>query len=415
MRRPSVRPAVPGRGAASGSRPLPLARSPGLVLVSLSLLSLPFLSTSCRVVQEARERSPETRGEDLLICGDYEGAMTAFQRMAESTQSPAERGKAQLGIGRACIKLGSYRKGLDALYSARRLCEMGPLRQTCERLIGEASFANRDYAVARPYLERSLVTAAGEERSILLVELHVCAARTSDSRAADRYLAEAQKPLCAVAREILRDHLEPALHPAGPLPPSLASRSAGPPPASAAAPEPAEPAEPRGGPVKVIPRGWWNPRPVKANVDPMGKISCLTIHHTGGPTFWGRSAEEAADEIRKIQRVHQNENRWADIGYHYIIDRMGRVWQGRPLSLQGAHAHGDANRGNIGVVVLGNYLRQEITAEQLRSLRSLVGKLCATYQIPSSQIYTHAEIRQGYTDCPGPAITRVVEQIRRRL
>ncbi len=37
------------------------------------------------------------------------------------------------------------------------------------------------------------------------------------------------------------------------------------------------------------------------------------------------AAAESANEIRKIQRVHQSEKRWADIGYHYIIDRVKQV------------------------------------------------------------------------------------------
>jgi hypothetical protein len=42
-----------------------------------------------------------------------------------------------------------------------------------------------------------------------------------------------------------------------------------------------------------------------------------------------------------------------DIGYHYIVDRSGAIWQGRRIRYQGAHARGSANNGNIGIVLLG--------------------------------------------------------------
>ncbi len=346
----------------------------------------------------------EARAEDLLQCNDFDAALAAFRSIATTAERPEERARAYLGIARVHLQMDSPRKALDALYTARRMSDIGPHREMADRLFGQAAFANQDYSVARPYLERSLGLAAGPERSRILAQLHICARRGLDNQAADRYLAQIPRPLGAEVEEIIRGHIE--------LPPRSTGLSkplvVRPPPAPSATQSPALP-------MQVIPRQIWGARPVRVNVDQMGRIGTLTVHHSGGTSFWGRSATEAADEIRKIQRIHQNENRWADIGYHYIVDRMGRVWEGRPLNYQGAHAHGRANRGNIGIVLLGNFVNQDLNDSQAKALRLLVARLCRAYGIPAQRIFTHGEIRGGQTECPGPAVSRLVREIRQSL
>jgi hypothetical protein len=353
-------------------------------------------------------RDLEARAEDLLQLGDANGAINAYRKLLESAGAPEVKARAQIGIARGFLKLGNPRKSLDALYAARTLSDIGPLKETIDRVFGEASFLNGDYGIARNYLERSLSTASGSERAVVLAKLYVCAKKTCDVKAADRYLADIPRPLPAEAVAVIRRSQEPE-GPARPMAPRpQVTRPTQAPPV----PETETP----GGPKQVIPRGGWGASPViLGRIDPMGKISRITIHHTGGPTFWGHSAADTAYEIRKIQRVHQSENRWADIGYHFIIDRVGRVWQGRPLVYQGAHAHGTANRGNIGIVVLGNYMQQDMSPAQIRTLRNLVLQLSEEYGIPPSRIYTHGEIRHGLTDCPGPAVARVVQSLRRNM
>jgi hypothetical protein len=147
----------------------------------------------------------------------------------------------------------------------------------------------------------------------------------------------------------------------------------------------------------------------------MERIDKITIHHTGGDPSWDTSPGDVASIIRKIQRYHQGELRWADIGYHYVIDRNGSIWQGRPLRYQGAHAQGDKNRGNIGIVLLGNFYRQTLSQAQRESLVAFVTKLSDHFGILPSRIYTHQEILQGKTACPGPALSRYVGEIREEL
>jgi hypothetical protein len=165
----------------------------------------------------------------------------------------------------------------------------------------------------------------------------------------------------------------------------------------------------------IWPRSEWYARPVKSNISPMTRITRITVHHTGDASNEMRR-EECAARIRAYQKVHQEPPRdWADIGYHYLMDRAGRIWEGRPIRYQGAHA-GNAvlNRGNVGISLLGNYNEQELTGSQKENLANFLTMLCTRYGIsPSGGIVTHTEIRPGYTECPGRNLQRFVEEFRR--
>jgi hypothetical protein len=82
-----------------------------------------------------------------------------------------------------------------------------------------------------------------------------------------------------------------------------------------------------------------------------------------------------------------------------MIDPEGRVFQGRDLVWQGAHAKGDNNIQNIGICVLGNFDEEQPTPAALESLRKLLDNLRHTYHIPRSEVHKHADFRN--TDCPG--------------
>src|SRR5690606_5674904 len=100
------------------------------------------------------------------------------------------------------------------------------------------------------------------------------------------------------------------------------------------------PAPPREAPgvLAVRPRSDWRAaEPLRREMRPMGDVRRITVHHSA--TLVRSTTEGAAvGAIRGIQRHHQQHNGWGDIGYHFLIDPAGRVWTGRGLEWQGAHA-----------------------------------------------------------------------------
>ncbi|MBK8978139.1 MAG: N-acetylmuramoyl-L-alanine amidase [Planctomycetes bacterium] len=173
----------------------------------------------------------------------------------------------------------------------------------------------------------------------------------------------------------------------------------------------------RGVPVRPIPREAWRAAPARGSgMEPMGAIERITIHHSG-TVFRAGSRAASIAAIRAIQRDHQDERHWADIAYHYLIDPDGRVWTGRDLRWQGAHA-GDPerNRHNVGICLLGNFVpngQGRPPAVQLAALRGLVVSLAARHDIAPDQILTHRELKT--TECPGPFIQSEIAALRRSL
>ena len=186
-------------------------------------------------------------------------------------------------------------------------------------------------------------------------------------------------------------------------------------------PEPvAAPAEaPHGAPsaVKILARSAWDAKAAdRSNLEPMVRPSRLTIHHSA---MYFRDTRPASckAQLQMIQREHMGNRGYGDIGYHYLIDPSGRVWEGREMRWQGAHASGDNNIANIGVCLLGNFMRgrsgQGPTPAQVTSMQQLVVSLMARYRFGADAIHCHSDFKA--TECPGPLLESVVTQLARDL
>lgn len=120
------------------------------------------------------------------------------------------------------------------------------------------------------------------------------------------------------------------------------------------------------------------------------------VHHTVTTNSYG----DAAAQIRSIYYYHSVTRRWGDIGYSYLVDKWGNVWQGRAGNENsiGAHASG-WNTGTIGVSTLGDFSSARPTASMIDSVAKLVAaKLGARgIQPMGADSFTHEELdRSGH-------------------
>ncbi|MCA9003560.1 MAG: N-acetylmuramoyl-L-alanine amidase, partial [Planctomycetes bacterium] len=109
-------------------------------------------------------------------------------------------------------------------------------------------------------------------------------------------------------------------------------------------------AQPASSPVAALPsnvlgRDAWGAR--KANRSNLTRATdpwrYITIHHSAlekSIQSVGTSAG-AKSALRKMQAYHMDSRKWGDLGYHFLIDPQGQVYQGRSLYWQGAHAGHD--------------------------------------------------------------------------
>jgi hypothetical protein len=80
------------------------------------------------------------------------------------------------------------------------------------------------------------------------------------------------------------------------------------------------------------------------------------IHHTDSPNGYSRSQVPAM--IRSMYAYHVRSNGWCDIGYNFLVDRFGRIWEGRYGGISkpviGAHT-GGFNYDSFGASLIGNF------------------------------------------------------------
>ncbi len=159
-----------------------------------------------------------------------------------------------------------------------------------------------------------------------------------------------------------------------------------------------QPVVPIGG---LVPRSAWSATRADAgNMRPSSSNwNWITVHHSVFAPATDKLSD-SLDVVRRIQRAHINNENYADIGYHFLIDRKGRVIEGRRLKWQGAHA-GDSkkNRGNAGICLLGNFETEHPTSAALASLDKLVLELQRTLRTPRRNVRPHRAWKE--TDCPG--------------
>ncbi|MBX2852930.1 MAG: peptidoglycan recognition protein family protein [Phycisphaeraceae bacterium] len=157
---------------------------------------------------------------------------------------------------------------------------------------------------------------------------------------------------------------------------------------------------------------WTRTGPVKSKVNAMSGISKVTIHHEGWTAVNFTSQSATAERLEKIRKYHVGENRWGDIGYHYIVDRAGRVWEGRPIQYQGAHVSQN-NEHNVGILVLGNFDKQSPSSAQLKSMYHTVAVLTKQHKIKTKLVRSHKEI--STTACPGKNLQAQMNALRRHV
>jgi hypothetical protein len=116
-----------------------------------------------------------------------------------------------------------------------------------------------------------------------------------------------------------------------------------------------------------------------------GAIKAGFVHHTAGTN--GYSEAEVPKIIRAIYAFHVKGNGWSDIGYNYLVDRFGRLWEGRyggiTKNVLGAHT-GGFNTDTFAVSAIGNYEKAAAPPVMVDSIaRLLAWKLSLAYDDPN--------------------------------
>lgn len=136
----------------------------------------------------------------------------------------------------------------------------------------------------------------------------------------------------------------------------------------------------------------------------------IVIHHTDAPP----GPNGPAGDLRAIWSFHTFTRGWGDIGYNYVIDTSGNVYEGRAggdLSA-GAHTH-NFNAGALGISLIGSYQYATPPAPMLRTLQALIIRLANRYGIDTRAVVSQRGLPfralAGHRDfnlttCPGDQV-----------
>ncbi|MGM7667184.1 S-layer homology domain-containing protein [Microbacterium sp. A93] len=134
----------------------------------------------------------------------------------------------------------------------------------------------------------------------------------------------------------------------------------------------------------IITRAQWGANESVVNDwgTPSKDLKAMYVHHTAGSNNY--SASGAYAQIRGIFTYHAVNLRWGDIGYQFLVDKYGKIYQGRRGSIDapvvGAQA-GGFNTDTIGVSAMGNYDVASAPAAMVRAIERVLAWQADRYDV----------------------------------
>lgn len=149
------------------------------------------------------------------------------------------------------------------------------------------------------------------------------------------------------------------------------------------APAPRARAAQSGGPA-IVPRANWGGDQVPPRTYPSyGIVEAAFVHHT--VTAVDYAPEDSPGIVLGIAKYHRDSNGWNDIGYNFLVDRYGVIFEGRAggveAAVSGAQAQG-WNSVSTGIACLGTFTNIPLDAPAMDALARLIGWKLSLHGVP---------------------------------
>lgn len=125
-------------------------------------------------------------------------------------------------------------------------------------------------------------------------------------------------------------------------------------------------------PPTICNRACWDPdgtHPAQSNPSTTNPTHII-VHHTGDGVVFPNGTDYA-EKVRFYWDLHVNTNGWSDIGYNYLIDRNGVIYEGRGDGVTGAHFSCMSSR-TTGICMIGDFTMENPSQAALDALRDLI-------------------------------------------
>jgi N-acetylmuramoyl-L-alanine amidase len=185
----------------------------------------------------------------------------------------------------------------------------------------------------------------------------------------------------------------------------------------------------------IHPRTEWQARDPNVGYAYASRVKAAFVHHTTNDNTY--APQDVPAMLRSIQAYHMDVNGWNDIGYNFVVDRFGGIWEARgggvDKAVVGAQIMG-FNTGSTGVAVLGDFTSVWPSEAAVNAVADIIGwKLTLSSVDPKGSVIltagpnpeftegspvTFATIsghRDGFpTSCPGALLYARLDDIRER-
>ena len=150
----------------------------------------------------------------------------------------------------------------------------------------------------------------------------------------------------------------------------------------------------------------------------MDDVKMMVVHHTASVN----DLDDPKQAIRNIYYYHTVRRGWGDIGYNYIVDTDGRIYEGRSGGEKVVGGHSvKVNKASIGIAVLGNYQTQDVPKDVIHGLTNILTDKADKYDLDVLDDVEYSEkdypVLGGHRDssstaCPGENLYRALPTVR---
>jgi hypothetical protein len=153
------------------------------------------------------------------------------------------------------------------------------------------------------------------------------------------------------------------------------------------------------------------------------QIKKIVVHHTAESNR--SDSIPGGDRIKSIYYYHAHTLKWGDIGYNFLIDPQGNIYEGRAGGdyVVGGHVYCN-NIGTIGVSLMGNFNVKNPSKPQIKALSDLLTALAKKYRLNlNDKNFFHGEKTEillghrdlGKTACPGDNLYSILPLLRKNF
>lgn len=158
--------------------------------------------------------------------------------------------------------------------------------------------------------------------------------------------------------------------------------------------------------VPYVSRDVWSANPPRSVDKFPGPIPFVIIHHSYEPAACYTPAD-CCKAMQTMQRFHQHDRGWNDIGYSFAIGGDGRIYQGRGFNVVGAHAP-RYNDKSVGICLIGDWTVDLPPENMLKAVQTLIDYGVRKNIIASNYtLIGHRQTRP--TECPGDRLFKEMQ------